>query len=69
MYIPEAETRPKIGLTLKEAREALSKPVQRSAEEIAKLQSLIGLLEGMDDLPTDLSERWHDYRYGLNAEI
>jgi hypothetical protein len=52
--------RPRIGVTIEEARIELGKPVERGPEQYAKLQRIIGCFEG----PGDLSENLRDYLYG-----
>lgn len=54
----------RIGMSVEEIRERLHAPVKRSPEAIAKAERLIGILDD-PTLPTDLSSRWHEYRYGL----
>ena len=54
----------RIGLTVEEIRERLHAPVKRSPVATAKAERLIGILDD-PTLPTDLSSRWHEYRYGL----
>jgi len=52
--------RPRIGMTIEEARAELGRPVERGPEQYAKLQRLLGCFEG----PGDLSENMRDYLYG-----
>ena len=59
------ERRDKIGMTIEAAREYLNRPAERTPEDIEQALSLIGILGDDCDLPTDLSENWHDYRYML----
>ena len=54
----------RIGLSVEEIWERLRTPVKRSPEATAKAERLIGILDD-PTLPTDLSSRWHEYRYGL----
>ena len=54
----------RIGMPVEEIRERLHSPVKRSPEATAKAERLIGILDD-PTLPTDLSSRWHEYRYGL----
>ena len=56
----------RIGLSVEEIRERLHAPVKRSPEATAKAERLVGILDD-PTLPTDLSSRWHEYRYGLNG--
>ncbi len=51
-------------MSVEEIRERLHAPVKRSPEAITKAERLIGVLDD-PALPTDLSSRWHEYRYGL----
>lgn len=58
----------RIGLSVEEIRERLHAPVKRSPEATAKAERLVGILDD-PTLPTDLSSRWHEYRYGLKRAI
>jgi hypothetical protein len=52
--------RPRIGLTVEEAKAELGKPVERGPEQYAKLERFIGRFEG----PSDLSGNFREYLYG-----
>ena len=58
----------RMGQSIEEIRERLHAPVKRSPEATAKAERLIGILDD-PTLPTDLSSRWHEYRYGLKRAI
>ena len=58
----------RIGLSVEEIRERLHAPMKRGPEATAKAERLIGILDD-PTLPTDLSSRWHEYRYGLKRAI
>ena len=52
--------RPRIGITVEEARAKLGQPVERGPEQLARFQRIMGSFEG----PEDLSSRMRDYLYG-----
>lgn len=52
--------RPRIGVTVEEARAMLGQPVERGPEQYELLQRIIGRFSG----PEDLSSRMREYLYG-----
>ena len=50
--------KPKIGLTIDEANEFLSKPIKRTEEDIKRALSIVGLANGG---PPDLAENCRHY--------
>jgi hypothetical protein len=54
------DQRPRIGVTIEEARAKVGRPVERGPEQYERLQRIFGRFSG----PEDLSSRMRDYLYG-----
>jgi hypothetical protein len=52
--------RPRIGITVEEARARVGQPVERGPEQFERLQRIFGRFSG----PEDLSSRMREYLYG-----
>ena len=62
--LAQTQQRPRIGITIEEARAKIGEPVERGPEQYERLRRIFGRFSG----PGDLSSRMRDYLYGEDQD-